>query len=122
MKTCVLAFAVTIAVVLMLPPQDASAQVSPDVAADAIYTYFDADEAAFAVEVSACETGLGADIYNEGSGAYGILQMLPSTAYDMGYDYSLLEDPYYSAWAAKDLHDYMQSLGYWGFQPWSCAY
>lgn len=103
-------------------PAQAQVQVHPAEAEAAIRYHFDADEEDFAIAVSACETGLGQDIYNEASAAYGILQFLPSTAYDMGYDYSAMGDPWYAAWAAKDLHDYYEAQGMWGFTPWACAY
>jgi hypothetical protein len=113
----------TVAIAMIVAsPGVAQAQVHPAEAEAAIRYHFDWDEEDFAVAVSDCETGLGADIYNDYSGAHGILQIMPSTAYEMGYDYSALSDPWYAAWAAKDLHDYTESLGMWGFQPWACAY
>jgi hypothetical protein len=68
-----------------------------------------------AIAVAACETGLGEDVLNEASGAYGLFQMLPSTAYAMGTDYSLLGDPYYASQEAARLQDEM------GWSPWVCA-
>jgi hypothetical protein len=68
------------------------------------------------VAISACESGLGLDILNEGSGAYGILQELPSTAYYYEHDYDALANPWYAAWAAYEL--FLDS----GFDPWVCAY
>ena len=82
----------------------------------AIRYHFPAEAEDAMVAIAACESGLGQDIYNEYSGAYGILQELPSTAYAYGHDYSALADPWYAASAAYDL--YVDA----GFSPWACAY
>ena len=82
----------------------------------AIRYHFPAEAEDAMVAIAACESGLGEDIYNEYSGAYGILQELPSTAYYYGHDYAALADPWYAASAAYDL--YVDA----GFTPWACAY
>ena len=82
----------------------------------AIRYHFPAYEEDYAVAIAECETGLGADIYNEASGAYGIFQFLPSTSYALGFDHSAMADPYYSAYAASILQDM------YGWGQWACAY
>ena len=98
-------------------PDQASATTPSEAEAEAAIRYhFPADAEDAMVAIAACESGLGADIYNEYSGAHGILQELPSTAYYYGHDYAALADPYYAASAAYDL--YLDA----GFAPWACAY
>ena len=82
----------------------------------AIRYHFPAYEEDIAVSIAACESGLGADIYNEASGAYGIFQFLPSTSYALGFDHSAMADPWYAAWAASRYQDIA------GWSPWACAY
>lgn len=52
--------------------------------------------------------------YNPASGAYGIFQFLPSTAYGNGFDYYAMSDPYYAARAAYILKER------WGWSQWEC--
>lgn len=62
------------------------------------------------------ESGSGADLYNEASGACGYFQFLPSTAAYMGYSCYDLYDPYTSAQAAYELYQIA------GFSPWALTY
>jgi hypothetical protein len=107
------------ALAALVLPTEAKAQSSFASAAEveaAIRYHFPAEAEDAMVAIAACESGLGTDIYNEYSGAYGILQELPSTAYYYGHDYAALSDPWYAADAAYDL--YLDA----GFSPWACAY
>ncbi len=77
------------------------------------FPWYEEDDARYIV---ACESDFGADIYNEYSQAYGPWQFMPETAYAMGYDPWLMDDPWYSTEAAYEL---------WltaGWSPWACAY
>lgn len=100
----------------LLDQRVAEAQTTPTEAEAAIRYYFPAEAEDSMVAIAACESGLGQDIYNEYSGAYGILQELPSTAEAYGHDYAALADPWYAASAAYEL--YLDG----GFSPWACAY
>lgn len=105
---CLLVFAGTNA-------RPAQAQVHPAEAEAAIRYHFPAGVEDAMVVVSDCETGLGSDIYNEGSGAHGIFQEIPETAAAYNHDYSALANPWYAAEAAYDL---------WvdgGYSPWRAS-
>lgn len=95
----------------------ASAPASADPAVESIIraTWPDAEEDT-AVAIADCETGLGADIYNEGSAAYGIFQFLPSTIAGMDGVYGWLANPVYASIMAAKLQNLM------GWTAWSCAY
>jgi hypothetical protein len=95
----------------------ATASASADPAVESIIraTWPDAEEDT-AIAIAACESGLGGDIYNEGSAAYGIFQMLPSTITGMHGVYGWLADPVYASIMAAKLQNLM------GWTPWACAY
>lgn len=110
-----------VSLMMVLAPSAQAHEIAPSAemsgsVEEIIYQTWPAEEAAYAVQVAACESGLGADIYNESSGAYGIFQMLPSTAAGMGVDYSALADPYYASVTAAQLQDA------YGWGQWVCAY
>lgn len=81
----------------------------------AIEYHFHGYEEDVAHYVVNCESGYGADIYNEYSAAYGPWQFLPSTSYAMGFDHGLMADPWYSTYAAAEYVDVA------GWTPWACA-
>ena len=80
----------------------------------AINYYFGGDpDAHYIVE---CESGYGADLYNEWSGTIGPWQFMPSTAAGLGYDPMAMYDPWASTEAAYHLYQLE------GWSPWECAY
>lgn len=82
----------------------------------AIEYYFDGYEEVSAHAIVACESGYGADIYNEWSGAYGPWQFMAYTSYDLGFEHSLMHDPWYATWAASEYYEIA------GWSPWACAW
>ena len=82
----------------------------------AIRYHFPAEAEDAMVAIAACESGLGQDIYNPVYPyAYGILQETLPTAIAYGHNYDALADPYYAAYAAKQLWDDS------GYAPWAAS-
>lgn len=100
--------------------QEAEAQAYYDYDAEleaAINYYFpEPGLNASAHAIVACESGYGADIYNEYSSAYGPWQFMPDTSYGLGFDHGAMWDPWYATYAARQYYNIA------GWSPWSCAY
>jgi hypothetical protein len=98
---------------------DASQGYAVPTASGSIESYIHAvfgAEGAYAVEVARCESQLIAGATGD-LGEVGIFQILPSTAWGLGYaDHTVLYDPYENIRAAKELRDQA------GWSPtWTCA-
>lgn len=82
----------------------------------AVNYYFYGYERWEARAILRCESGFGADVYNDYSGAAGPWQFMPATAWGLGYSTWDVYDPWLATQAAEQLHETE------GWSPWACAY